>query len=196
MVISVKRFRSRMATKLYVCVRCGAKTAALLFWVSLYMVVMKMTVFKSTADTTVKDWSIMPDNYSGWQVMSLVCTCLVFPVHLLFSVNNTVYYFQGAVPLGKDESVTSKHEFITWPEVDNETITELECRSKTMHKVCRQRNLLSQKVNSKEFYVDHNHGLVWCNIFKAASSTWMYYMNILGNDLKTVLIKSKKFVVR
>ncbi|CAH1644222.1 unnamed protein product [Spodoptera littoralis] len=165
MVLSVKRFRSRMATKLYICVRCGAKTAALLFWVSLYMIVMKMTVFKSTEDTSVKDWSIIPDNYSGWQ---------------------------GAVPLTKDDSETSNHDFITWPEVDNDTIIVLKNRSKTVQKVCLQRNLLSQKVNSKEFYVDHDHGLVWCNIFKAASSTWMYYMNILGGYKKKFLEETKK----
>uniref|UniRef100_A0A336LSE2 Carbohydrate sulfotransferase n=1 Tax=Culicoides sonorensis TaxID=179676 RepID=A0A336LSE2_CULSO len=35
-------------------------------------------------------------------------------------------------------------------------------------------------VNSWEFFISPGHGLAWCNIFKAASSAWMYYFNILG----------------
>lgn len=34
--------------------------------------------------------------------------------------------------------------------------------------------------NAWEFFISPGHGIAWCNIFKAASSTWMYYFNILG----------------
>lgn len=37
--------------------------------------------------------------------------------------------------------------------------------------------------NAWEFFISPGHGLAWCNVFKAASSTWMYYFNILGNIL-------------
>lgn len=37
--------------------------------------------------------------------------------------------------------------------------------------------------NAWEFFISPGHGLAWCNIFKAASSTWMYYFNILGKSL-------------
>lgn len=36
--------------------------------------------------------------------------------------------------------------------------------------------------NAWEFFISPGHGLAWCNVFKAASSTWMYYFNILGNN--------------
>lgn len=35
-------------------------------------------------------------------------------------------------------------------------------------------------VNAWEFFISPGHGLAWCNVFKAASSTWMYYFNILA----------------
>lgn len=39
--------------------------------------------------------------------------------------------------------------------------------------------------NAWEFFISPGHGIAWCNIFKAASSTWMYYFNILGGyDIK------------
>lgn len=34
--------------------------------------------------------------------------------------------------------------------------------------------------NAWEFFISPGHGITWCNVFKAASSTWMYYFNILG----------------
>lgn len=37
-----------------------------------------------------------------------------------------------------------------------------------------------QPPNAWEFFISPGHGLAWCNVFKAASSTWMYYFNILG----------------
>lgn len=33
---------------------------------------------------------------------------------------------------------------------------------------------------SQEFFISTGHNLLWCNVFKAASSSWMYYFNILG----------------
>lgn len=34
--------------------------------------------------------------------------------------------------------------------------------------------------NPWEFLVDNKHRLVWCNVFKAASTSWMYNFNILA----------------
>lgn len=36
------------------------------------------------------------------------------------------------------------------------------------------------KPNPWEFLVDTKHHLVWCNVFKAASTSWMYNFNILA----------------
>lgn len=34
--------------------------------------------------------------------------------------------------------------------------------------------------NPWEFFVSHKHHLVWCNVFKAASTSWMYNFNLLA----------------
>lgn len=84
---------------------------------------------------------------------------------------------QGPV-LGEDEELDSSDD--DWQEPDNATIIELENRATKAQEVCRLRSLSEQPINSKEFFVDHAHNLVWCNIFKAASSSWLFNFNILG----------------
>lgn len=84
---------------------------------------------------------------------------------------------QGPV-LGDDEEQVQSNS--DWLEPDNTTINELEQRVNKVKETCHLRSLDGQTINSKEFFVDHAHNLVWCNIFKAASSSWLYNFNILG----------------
>jgi hypothetical protein len=48
--------------------------------------------------------------------------------------------------------------------------------------VCEKKSLVTKKgrPNAKEFFIDHQYHLIWCNIFKAASSTWLHHFNLLG----------------
>lgn len=85
---------------------------------------------------------------------------------------------QGPI-LGEDEPETDSKNS-EWQEPDNATLAELDARVKRVHDVCRLRHLSTEYINNKEFFVDHQHSIVWCNIFKAASSSWMYRFNILG----------------
>lgn len=62
----------------------------------------------------------------------------------------------------------------------NATVADLEQRAARVQQVCREHALPTASINSKEFFVDHVHNLVWCNIFKAASSFWLYKFNVLG----------------
>jgi chondroitin 4-sulfotransferase 11 len=34
--------------------------------------------------------------------------------------------------------------------------------------------------NAWEFLVNRDHHLIWCNVFKAASTSWMYNFNLLA----------------
>ncbi|XP_033154470.1 carbohydrate sulfotransferase 11 [Drosophila mauritiana] len=72
-------------------------------------------------------------------------------------------------------------------ELHSRTERELQRRSEHLAAVC-DRYKLQEKYppNPWEFFVSPGHNnLVWCNVFKAASSTWMYYFNILaGYDVK------------
>lgn len=47
--------------------------------------------------------------------------------------------------------------------------------------VCEKNDFIGRyPPNAWEFFISPGHGIAWCNVFKAASSTWMYYFNILG----------------
>ncbi|CAH2075178.1 unnamed protein product, partial [Iphiclides podalirius] len=159
----MKRYRTRIKTNAYHCLSCGAKTSAFLFWATLYIVVMKMTIFKSSGGNQTKDWSAVPDNYTKWLL-------------------------QGPV-LGEDPEEYVINDNLLEP--DNVTLTEIEKRAARVQEVCRLRSLGSQAINNKEFFVDHAHNLVWCNIFKAASSSWLYKFNILGGYDKKFLSRTR-----
>lgn len=45
--------------------------------------------------------------------------------------------------------------------------------------------------NAWEFLINRQYKLVWCNIFKAASTSWMYNFNLLAGYSPSVLIRSK-----
>lgn len=47
--------------------------------------------------------------------------------------------------------------------------------------VCERNKIVGKFApNAWEFFISPGHGLAWCNVFKAASTTWMYYFNVLG----------------
>ena len=60
-------------------------------------------------------------------------------------------------------------------------------------KVCRQYKLDAPGTspNSWEFLINKKYHLVWCNVFKAASSSWLYVFNILGGYRHSFLSKTK-----
>ncbi|XP_075153966.1 carbohydrate sulfotransferase 11 [Haematobia irritans] len=66
-------------------------------------------------------------------------------------------------------------------EIHSATENDLKQRRQHLHQICEKYNLYSfYPPMPKEFFISPGHNLVWCNVFKAASSTWMYYFNILG----------------
>ncbi|XP_037811560.1 carbohydrate sulfotransferase 11 [Lucilia sericata] len=71
-------------------------------------------------------------------------------------------------------------------EIHSATEKDLRKRRKHAQQVCKKYNLQTlYPPNPREFFISPGHNLVWCNVFKAASSTWMYYFNILGGyDIK------------
>jgi chondroitin 4-sulfotransferase 11 len=54
-------------------------------------------------------------------------------------------------------------------------------RRRHLWEVCERSKVIGKfSPNAWEFFISPGHGLAWCNVFKAASTTWMYYFNILG----------------
>lgn len=47
------------------------------------------------------------------------------------------------------------------------------------------------KPNAWEYLVNKKYHIIWCNIFKAASSSWMYNFNILSGYSPQFLKKTK-----
>eukprot|EP00099_Drosophila_melanogaster_P007432 NP_001260094.1 uncharacterized protein Dmel_CG14024, isoform B [Drosophila melanogaster] len=94
---------------------------------------------------------------------------------------------QAAAPPPPPPATTLNPVYEYSEELHSRTERELQRRSEHLAAVC-DRYKLQEKYppNPWEFFVSPGHNnLVWCNVFKAASSTWMYYFNILaGYDVK------------
>ncbi|KAF4521883.1 hypothetical protein B566_EDAN008396 [Ephemera danica] len=85
-------------------------------------------------------------------------------------------------------------EALTLPDYDVEELEGvLESRRKRVREVCEATGLEKQgHPNAWEFFIDHRHHLIWCNVFKAASSTWMYNFNLLAGYKEDYLRRSRK----
>ena len=47
------------------------------------------------------------------------------------------------------------------------------------------------QVKPWEYFINRKYNLVWCNVFKSASTTWMYILNVLGGYSQDYLDASK-----
>uniref|UniRef100_A0A182PPS5 Carbohydrate sulfotransferase n=1 Tax=Anopheles epiroticus TaxID=199890 RepID=A0A182PPS5_9DIPT len=70
--------------------------------------------------------------------------------------------------------------------------TDFNERRMVLWNVCAEHRIIGKyPPNAWEFFISPGHGIAWCNIFKAASSTWMYYFNILGGYSVQYLQRTK-----
>ncbi|XP_055539620.1 carbohydrate sulfotransferase 11 isoform X2 [Wyeomyia smithii] len=54
-------------------------------------------------------------------------------------------------------------------------------RRTVLWNVCAEHRIIDKySPNAWEFFISPGHGLAWCSIFKAGSSAWMFYFNLLG----------------
>jgi hypothetical protein len=93
----------------------------------------------------------------------------------------------------KDESATLNSVYEYSEEINAKAERDFNERRQHLWEVC-ERNKITGKLtpNAWEFFISPGHGLTWCNVFKAASSTWMYYFNILGRIQLTFFLLNKK----
>ncbi|XP_076045297.1 carbohydrate sulfotransferase 11-like [Oratosquilla oratoria] len=89
------------------------------------------------------------------------------------------------------ESVTLPDAWNLSPEVQN----RLEHRRQRVQKVCKKygfnKRTKENQPNAWEVLVNHEYKLGWCNVFKAASSSWMYNFNIMAGYTEKQLLASK-----
>lgn len=70
-------------------------------------------------------------------------------------------------------------------EVYNWSVVEkdLQDRQQTLREACLNAPGPRLTPNAWEFVIDAHHNIIWCNVFKAASSSWMFNFNLLGTVL-------------
>ncbi|KAJ8925890.1 hypothetical protein NQ315_009742 [Exocentrus adspersus] len=142
---------------------------------------------------------------SGWRV---VRRCVVFftaicvvPVLLVLIVATDNYMRPVHQRPYLHQQLNHKERVLFEPRLNHNMTAvakRLEMRRKHLKRMCRILGLdrpgndTLHRPNPWEFLVDNKHRLVWCNVFKAASTSWMYNFNILAGYSPRFLKKSKK----
>lgn len=87
----------------------------------------------------------------------------------------------GLAKKSTNELITLNPIYEYSEEINSAAEKEFAERRKTLWNTCVEKKIVGKyPPNAWEFFISPGHGLTWCNVFKAASSTWMYYFNILG----------------
>ena len=79
-------------------------------------------------------------------------------------------------------------------EIQNRMVT----RKREMAAACHAHGLDVQgddplhQVYSWEYFINWEHSFVWCNVFKSASTSWMYVFNVLAGYPKSFLKKTQR----
>lgn len=95
--------------------------------------------------------------------------------------NSTIRSSSSLVKQSPNELITLNPIYEYSEEINSAAEKEFAERRMTLWNTCVEKNIVGKfKPNAWEFFISPGHGLTWCNVFKAASSTWMYYFNILG----------------
>lgn len=89
-------------------------------------------------------------------------------------------------------------ESVTLPDRWNTSkahLEELNARRQHVQETCRKLGLdhpsPTNKLNAWEFLYNKEYNLLWCNVFKAASSTWFWNFNLLAGYTEKQLVKAK-----
>ncbi|CAG9764283.1 unnamed protein product [Ceutorhynchus assimilis] len=142
---------------------------------------------------------------SGWRVIRrcvifFTAICLV-PVFLVFMVATDHYVRPERHKLSftLHKSFRDDNDLHSNPNNHNFSMVykRLDQRRRHLRKAChilgldKNGNDSLHRPNSWEYLVDQKHRLVWCNVFKAASTSWMYNFNILAGYSPYFLRKSR-----
>ncbi|XP_047536417.1 carbohydrate sulfotransferase 11 isoform X2 [Vanessa atalanta] len=86
-----------------------------------------------------------------------------------------------------DEGLLHREKFL---EVGN----RMEARRDYLRSECSKHGLdsSSHKAYAWEYLINRQYHVIWCNIFKAASTSWMYNFNLMANYTATFLDKTKE----
>lgn len=104
-------------------------------------------------------------------------------------LNNSQLRSSSLVKISTNELITLNPIYEYSEEMNSAAEKEFAERRTTLWNTCVEKKIVGKyPPNAWEFFISPGHGLTWCNVFKAASSTWMYYFNILGEFFFFLLI--------
>lgn len=86
-----------------------------------------------------------------------------------------------------DEGLLTRDKFM-------EVNARMEARREYLRAECSKYGLdgSNQKSNAWEYLINRQYHVIWCNIFKAASTSWMYNFNLMANYTAAFLDKTKE----
>ncbi|XP_045599793.1 carbohydrate sulfotransferase 11 isoform X1 [Procambarus clarkii] len=102
---------------------------------------------------------------------------------------------QESLQAGMSSNTKEEEAPSALPDNVNEVANIMSERRKELQKQCAETLTPEEEalpINSKEFLINDEYKLVWCNIFKAASSTWMYNFIIMAGNSDKYYQKSMK----
>ncbi|KAG6452009.1 carbohydrate sulfotransferase 11 isoform X2 [Manduca sexta] len=75
-----------------------------------------------------------------------------------------------------------------------EVNARMEARREFLKSECSRLGLdsSSHKANAWEYLINRQYHVIWCNVFKAASTSWMYNFNLMANYSATFLAITKE----
>ncbi|KAJ0174152.1 hypothetical protein K1T71_010298 [Dendrolimus kikuchii] len=96
----------------------------------------------------------------------------------------TQYMFDNS---SHDEGLLTRDKFM-------EVHARMEARREFLHNECSRFGLdgSSNKANAWEYLINRQYHVIWCNIFKAASTSWMYNFNLMANYSAAFLEKTNE----
>ncbi|GAB0097159.1 Carbohydrate sulfotransferase [Sergentomyia squamirostris] len=90
------------------------------------------------------------------------------------------------------ENLKQRSKVLTGIEMDK-LEERMQKRVKHVAEICSKYRLYgTAQPNSREFLINKHHRLIWCNVFKAASTSWLYNFNILAGYTPQFLKKAKE----
>ncbi|XP_045501939.1 carbohydrate sulfotransferase 11 isoform X1 [Colias croceus] len=86
-----------------------------------------------------------------------------------------------------DDGLLSREKFL-------EVGARMEARRNYLSNECSRLGLdgSSQKASAWEYLINRQYHVIWCNIFKAASTSWMYNFNLMANYTAAFLNRTKE----
>ncbi|KAM3963227.1 carbohydrate sulfotransferase 11 [Aphomia sociella] len=100
------------------------------------------------------------------------------------TLSRTQYLFENGT---HDEGLLTRDKFM-------EVNARMDARREFLRNECSRLGLdsSSRKAYAWEYLINRQYHVIWCNIFKAASTSWMYNFNLMANYTAAFLDKTKE----